>query len=80
MLTIDTYDIRVIAPQRALRCDKTDISAVMRVTMLRRTMSYPLHAIVVNVPGKPMMCTQLLNWLKDVDPLHNALLKTKSMP
>ena len=74
-LTKVTYNIHIIAPKCALRFDSTDVCALLWVLTLRQTIIYPLNAIVFDVPGKPTMCTQLLNLQKHVDPPRNAWLK-----
>lgn len=52
-------------------------SALMWGLMLRRTVSYPIGASAVSVPGKPTICTELLNLHKNVDTARNAWLKAK---
>ena len=71
----NTFTIVTTAPKSALRFDNTDVCAITRVLMLRQTISYPLNSSVVDVPGKPTMCTQLLHLQKHVDPPRNTWLK-----
>lgn len=52
-------------------------SALMWELMWCQTVSYPIGASAVDVPGRPTICTQLLNLHKNVDPARNAWLKAK---
>ena len=57
-------NIHIIATHGAHRCEASDVFAVTWVTMLRPTFTYPLHAILVDVPGKPTASAKLLNLQK----------------